>query len=136
MQSDIKPLRGLYFFAVFFIAIIEERRIRPTALELLIEMASSLFFCLSIVFLCQCIGATPPFWDTPNVSYVLVSMLFSEKSHPTTQEESRMPNKVKDASGEEYFVMDIEYYGKKGDRIRYLLDNGQWVKAEEVEVVD
>ena len=47
-----------------------------------------------------------------------------------------MPNKVKDANGEEYFVMDIEYYGKKGDRIRYLLDNGQWVKAEEVEVID
>lgn len=47
-----------------------------------------------------------------------------------------MPNKVRDASGEEWFVMDIEYYGKKGDRIKYLLDNGQWVKAEEVEVID
>ena len=55
--------------------------------------------------------------------------------HPKRRNKS-MPNKVKDANGEEYFVMDIEYYGKKGDRIRYLLDNGQWVKAEEVEVVD
>ena len=47
-----------------------------------------------------------------------------------------MPNKVKDASGEEYFVVDILYYGKKEDKIKYKLDNGQWVKAEEVEVVD
>ena len=63
-------------------------------------------------------------------------LFFTHISQSPQKEERSMPNKVKDASGEEYFVMDIEYYGKKGDRIRYLLDNGQWVKAEEVEVVD
>jgi len=63
-------------------------------------------------------------------------LFFIHISQSPQRRNKSMPNKVKDANGEEYFVMDIEYYGKKGDRIRYLLDNGQWVKAEEVEVVD
>lgn len=63
-------------------------------------------------------------------------LFFTQFSITPKRRNKSMPNKVKDASGEEYFVMDIEYYGKKGDRIRYLLDNGQWVKAEEVEVID
>lgn len=43
-----------------------------------------------------------------------------------------MPNIVS-FDGENYFVMDMRGSGK---RIEYLLDDGRWVKATKVEIVD
>ncbi len=44
-----------------------------------------------------------------------------------------MPNRVR-VNGEEYFVNDI--YTVKNGTVKYLLDNGKWVKAENCEVID
>ena len=44
-----------------------------------------------------------------------------------------MPNKVL-YNGEEYFVMDVYYYGK--NKMKYKLDDGRWVESEKVEIVD
>lgn len=44
-----------------------------------------------------------------------------------------MPNKVL-YNGEEYFVMDVYYYGK--NKMKYKLDDGHWVESEKVEIVD
>ena len=43
-----------------------------------------------------------------------------------------MPNIVK-FNGENYFVMDVRGEGKW---LEYLLDNGEWVFAKRVEIVD
>lgn len=43
-----------------------------------------------------------------------------------------MPNIV-EYRGENYFVMDVRGSGKK---LEYLLDNGEWVFAKNVEIVD
>ena len=43
-----------------------------------------------------------------------------------------MPNIVS-FDGENFFVMDIRTIGK---RIEYLLDDGRWVNAAKVEIVD
>ena len=44
-----------------------------------------------------------------------------------------MPNIIR-YNGEEYFVVDIYYYGKHG--IKYKLDDGHWVDAKYVDIVD
>jgi len=43
-----------------------------------------------------------------------------------------MPNIVS-YNGEHYFVMDVRGAGK---RMEYLLDDGRWVYATKVEIVD
>lgn len=45
-----------------------------------------------------------------------------------------MPNKVI-FNGEVYFVIDMYTYGRS-NQIKYLLDNGKWVKAELCEIAD
>lgn len=44
-----------------------------------------------------------------------------------------MPNKVM-YNSDEYFVIDIYYYGKNG--IKYKLDDGHWVDAKDVSIID
>lgn len=44
-----------------------------------------------------------------------------------------MPNRVK-VNDEEYFVVDMKT--NKNGTTKYLLDNGLWVKADAVEIVD
>ena len=51
----------------------------------------------------------------------------------TKKEDDIMPNKVL-YNGEEYFVMDVYYYGK--GKMKYKLDDGHWVESEKVEIVD
>lgn len=46
-----------------------------------------------------------------------------------------MPNRVI-YNGEEFFVMDMETYGKDHKKVKYLLDDGTWVSSEKVEIVD